>query len=230
MGQIYLVRHGQASFAKSDYDQLSELGFEQSRVLGQTLRSRVPAVHGAFCGEMRRHKETAQTCLLAMDAMPTVDVIKGFNEFDHDEVIERMQPRYADRLTMMSELATHADPRRAFQAFFKDAVARWVSGGHDAEYKESWAQFRARCVTGLEQVAARLGSGETALVFTSGGPITAICQHLLHIDDRHAFALNWVLVNCGVTKIVHSDRGTSLSSFNDHGPFEGLHKSLTTYR
>jgi broad specificity phosphatase PhoE len=31
MGQIYLVRHGQASFGSANYDQLSELGHEQAR-------------------------------------------------------------------------------------------------------------------------------------------------------------------------------------------------------
>ena len=35
MAQIYLVRHGQASFGSSNYDQLSELGFEQARLLGR---------------------------------------------------------------------------------------------------------------------------------------------------------------------------------------------------
>ena len=30
MSELYLVRHGQASFGSSDYDRLSEIGFKQS--------------------------------------------------------------------------------------------------------------------------------------------------------------------------------------------------------
>ncbi|MFP2905716.1 histidine phosphatase family protein [Pyxidicoccus sp. 3LFB2] len=43
MGVVYLVRHGQASFGAADYDQLSETGLAQARVLGETLRPRLPA-------------------------------------------------------------------------------------------------------------------------------------------------------------------------------------------
>ena len=35
MTDIYLVRHGQASFGEKDYDNLSKLGLEQSYLLGQ---------------------------------------------------------------------------------------------------------------------------------------------------------------------------------------------------
>ena len=34
MATIYLVRHGQASFGKENYDQLSPRGWEQGRILG----------------------------------------------------------------------------------------------------------------------------------------------------------------------------------------------------
>ena len=35
MTSIYLVRHGQASFGKKDYDNLSEIGEKQSFLLGE---------------------------------------------------------------------------------------------------------------------------------------------------------------------------------------------------
>ena len=52
MGQILLVRHGQASWDAEDYDVLSEAGWEQSRLLGDALRQRgvVP-----WRGADRRH-------------------------------------------------------------------------------------------------------------------------------------------------------------------------------
>ena len=38
MGQLYLVRHGQASFGTHDYDRLSDLGHRQCRRLGEHFR------------------------------------------------------------------------------------------------------------------------------------------------------------------------------------------------
>ncbi len=40
VSRILLVRHGQASWGADDYDQLSPLGDEQSRVLGAALAAR----------------------------------------------------------------------------------------------------------------------------------------------------------------------------------------------
>lgn len=38
MTTIYLVRHGQASFGKSNYDELSENGEAQATLLGQYFK------------------------------------------------------------------------------------------------------------------------------------------------------------------------------------------------
>jgi broad specificity phosphatase PhoE len=231
---IYLVRHGQASFGRSDYDKLSELGEEQARLLGVALRQRVPQVHVALTGAMLRHKQTAQGCLEAMlrgtgrRAHPVEDA--GFNEFDHDELIARYKPRYENRLVLAAELAATLRPRQAFQEMFAEAVARWIGGQHDGDYKESWPVFQARCVEALVRVGDALGSGETAMVFTSAGTITAIFQHLLEMPLSHAFKMNWTMVNCGVTKVIRGSRGFHLSSLNDHGHFEGEAKRLVTYR
>ena len=40
MSMLHLVRHGQASFGADDYDKLSELGWQQSRRLGEYWRSK----------------------------------------------------------------------------------------------------------------------------------------------------------------------------------------------
>jgi len=37
MSSIYLVRHGQASFGSANYDELSDRGRRQSRILGEYL-------------------------------------------------------------------------------------------------------------------------------------------------------------------------------------------------
>lgn len=232
MGAVYLVRHGQASFGKADYDELSALGVEQARTLGHALRERLPALDAVYSGSMRRHRQTAEHCLAGLGSAAAPKIDPGFNEFDHEEVVVRLKPLYADKALMAADLAQTPNPRRAFQQVFEEAVVRWVSGRHDAEYAESWPAFRARCVAALQTAVAELGPSKTALVFTSGGTITAICQHLLGTPDSTAFRLNHTLANAGLTKIIYSERGLYVSTINEHAHFElrGSDRKLVTYR
>jgi broad specificity phosphatase PhoE len=230
MGAIYLVRHGQASFGKLDYDRLSETGYEQARVLGTALRQRIPQIDAVATGAMVRHRQTADACLQAMQRTIVCQEIPGFNEFDHDQIIQRYEPRYTNRLALTFDMAKSLKPRRAFQEMFEKAVARWISGQYDSDYTESWSSFRARCVHALDTLIESLGPSKTAIVFTSGGPITAICQRHLHIPDEHAFKLNWTLTNCAVTKFIYGSRGLYMSTVNDHAHFEGARSNLITYR
>lgn len=229
MAAIYLIRHGQASFGKANYDELSDTGVMQAGVLGAALRERVPKVDGVVTGAMVRHRQTADACLEGLGMQPPRREDPGFNEFDHEEIIQRYEPRYANRMLLMADMAKTLKPRRAFQSMFEKAVARWVSGGHD-DYAESWDAFRKRSIGALDALIASLGPSRTALVFTSGGTISVICQELLRIPDAHAFKLNWTLTNCGVTKIIYGERGRYLSTLNEHAHFEGEHARLITYR
>lgn len=230
MGAIYVIRHGQASFGVGDYDKLSSTGFEQARVLGESLRARIPSVDAVVCGGMRRHRETAETCLAAMGLPKHYDVDAGWNEFDHEELVEREEPRYANKLTMKLELAATLNPRKAFQQVFERAMARWTGGEHDAEYREPWPQFRTRVDSALQQLVERLGPSKTALVFSSGGPIGTLVADNLGAPDAQVPVLMARIVNASVTKIVYGKRGCHVLSVNEHGHFEGGGGKLITYR
>ncbi|HEX4872176.1 MAG TPA: histidine phosphatase family protein [Nevskiaceae bacterium] len=231
MGSLLLIRHGQASFGKADYDALSEIGFRQSQVLGASLAQRQIRPALAFSGGMRRHQETAETCLAALGRTDlSLEIDPGFREYDHEEVLARYQPRYADRAALAADMRREPEPRRAFQALFRQAVARWMSGEHDADYRETWPQFAQRCTAAAERAAARLGSGQTGLVFTSGGCISAVVQALLGLPDPGVAQLNWTLANAGITKVLVGQQGLRLSSLNEHSAFEGEHAALLSYR
>ena len=74
MGVVLLVRHGQASFGAENYDALSPLGFEQSRMLGEALGARGIGADLIVHGTMRRHRETAETCAAAAGWSATASV------------------------------------------------------------------------------------------------------------------------------------------------------------
>ncbi len=230
MGVVYLIRHAQASFGAANYDQLSALGEAQSRVLGQALWPRLPRVDAAYVGAMLRHRQTAEPVLAQWPDAPPLQVHAGFDEFDHGEVLARYKPAYANRILLMADMARTLQPRKAFQAAFDAAAARWLSGAHDADYRETWPVFRARCVAALQDVIRAAGPSKTALVFTSGGPISAIAQDLLGVPDDRVFGMNRTLVNASVTKVLYSDNGTYLATWNDHSHFERDSRAMLTYR
>jgi broad specificity phosphatase PhoE len=210
MGQILLVRHGQASWGARDYDVLSPMGEEQSGVLGRALRSLAPdvVVHGA----MKRQQHTAELAVEAAgwQVEPLVD--QAWNEMDHLAILAAA-PRDFE-----------GEPDRAqFQTWFEAATDRWTSGESDPDYDEPYPAFRERVLAALEQLA----SAGTAVVFTSGGPISAATSALLDSGMATYRKLAPVVVNTSVSRIVSGRRGLTLLSFNDHSH---LPPELLTYR
>lgn len=231
MARILLVRHGQASFGAADYDCLSGTGAEQARHLGKVLRERGEHIDALWCGTLLRHQQTAAELLRGADWALEQRDLADFDEFDHQQVIARYEPRYRDHQTMMRELTTAADPREAFAKMFGAALARWYSGTANSDYDEPWNRFQARCQSALEQVQGQIGSDETHLVVTSGGVIAVITQALLGLDDAAAMQVNWTLVNAGITTLHVSRPGKRrLLSLNEHSHFRGHHRHLLTWR
>jgi broad specificity phosphatase PhoE len=202
----------------------------QARVLGAALAARRVPVARAVCGTMRRHHQTAAGCLEAMGRPAEWEADEGWNEYDHDDVIHAFEPRYREPGALMADLAASAHPRKTFQEMFVRAVARWASGQHDGEYRETWSAFRGRVRAALGRVNAALAKSEATLAFTSGGPIAAVCGSLLHLSDDDTLRLNARLANAAVTKLVCSEGAIHLSTMNEHAHFEGEHAALMTYR
>ncbi|MGQ0700427.1 MAG: histidine phosphatase family protein [Panacagrimonas sp.] len=226
MSAIYLIRHGQASFGAADYDQLSKLGHEQASVLGASLQARLPSVPRIVCGSMKRHRQTAEACLSAMNRPVEWTEDADCNEYDHTEIVDR----FMDRQAWGAALNAAKDRGQAFEELFRQGMTRWQNGDHDAEYAQPWPAFRERCLRAVDKVAASLEPSETALVFTSGGVITAVAQSLLDFPLARFPAINWRIANCGITKLVRGSSGLFLSTLNDHAHFEGTSARLLTYR
>ncbi|GAA5232495.1 histidine phosphatase family protein [Verticiella sediminum] len=231
MGRILLVRHGQASLMGDDYDALSEVGHAQGRLLGEWLSARGERFAHVVMGSLKRHAQTAEACLAALGeaaAAPHIDA--GLDEYRHEDMVARYAPEFADRAAMKAWLARSENPRKAFQQVFAAAFDRWVSGAHDEDYPIAWSAFRARSVAALEQVAAACGSGESALVFTSGGPIAGIVQHVLGMPDDRVAGLHFPLFNGGLTQLLTRPGSVGLSYFNAIGYLEEAGRDYVTYR
>jgi broad specificity phosphatase PhoE len=211
MADIWLIRHGQAGDVMGDYDRLSDLGREQSRIAGAGWRHLGP-IHHSVMGGMRRHALTAECFEEGFGTLPPVTVDEGFNEFDHQVVVR-------------AALAAGITPptsggKAAFFEFFGAAMGRWADGAYDADYPEPYAVFQSRVVAGFGRLQARVEKGQTALVFTSGGTISAIVRSLLDLRPARAFHLNTVMVNTSFTHVQVGAGRASLVTFNN---FAHLH-------
>ncbi|HZW11990.1 MAG TPA: histidine phosphatase family protein [Noviherbaspirillum sp.] len=240
MGQIYLVRHGQASFGSVNYDQLSALGAEQARLLGQWFAQSRQQFHRVVTGDLARHKQTADACISQLPegrlAQADWHTDPGFNEYDHHEVMVRHRPDFEDREAVKRFLASSPNAKRAFQEIFEAAMARWMSGRHDDDYCEPWPVFRARCVEALQRLLESADKSQSIVVFTSGGTIATLCQHVLGLTDKQVADLNWTLVNSAVTKFLYRSGGgpsgrVTLSYLNNYAHLELFGQPHTiTYR
>ncbi len=231
MGEICLVRHGQASFGAADYDQLSALGVEQSRRLGAWLAASGQRFDRVVTGTLRRHRQTADECLGAHGHGGARSEDAGLNEYDHREMLCRYDPRLATPESVRSLIDAHANPRRAFQELFAAAFARWVAGEHDGDYAESFAAFRTRVLGAIERLVASAGRAERLIVFTSGGPIAVIAQSLLGLADERVAALNFSLANAALTTAFFGASGLRLGTLNAFQHLEQPgERTLVTYR
>lgn len=218
MGQVLLVRHGQASWDGDDYDVLSERGHEQGRLLGEALAARGVRPDIVVSGGMRRHRETVDN-VLAGAGLHTVDVEvdAGWDEYDHVSMLAQVPTSFA------GEKPTAAE----FQAWMEQATDRWIRGENAEDYHEPFAAFTARVDKALHRAVG--GAEGTTLVVTSGGPISWATATLLGGGATLWSRLNVVCVNTGVTKLVTGRRGVTLVSFNEHTHLERV-SEMITYR
>ncbi|MGY2876844.1 broad specificity phosphatase PhoE [Marmoricola sp. URHA0025 HA25] len=218
MGQLLLVRHGQASWDGDDYDVLSEAGHRQGELLGIALSARGTRPDVIVSGGMRRHRETVDN-LLHGAGLGSVDVQvdRGWDEYDHVSMLAQVPTSFA------GEKPTAAE----FQAWMEQATDRWIRGENAEDYHEPFAEFTGRVEAALRRAVG--GGHGTTVVITSGGPIGWVTAALLGGGAGLWSRLNVVCVNTGVTKLVSGRRGTTLVSFNEHTHLEGL-TGLLTYR
>lgn len=233
MGKILLVRHGQASLLSEDYDNLSLLGIEQSHMLGRWWAARGEHFHQIWSGSLKRQQQTAQASVSELlGPAPILKIDERFNEYSHHEVFASQNLAIADPRTLADMLKRSDNPRRLFQRLFSEAFEHWVCGRNTLPGALTWAGFRERCVAALRLVAADCGSGQTTVVFSSGGAIAAMCQELMGVPDSHVAELHYAVHNTSVTRLLCQSDRINVSVFNGlpHLEAPGVPPALTTYR
>ncbi len=222
MSTLVLIRHGQASFLSQDYDQLSDLGAQQSRRLGEHWKSTGTIYDRIYCGPARRH---AQTCQLTVEAAgsgwPEVHRVDEFDEYNAFGLLKAVLPELVcqDSLARILHDGYTAPPNpqakaRAFERLFQHVTRRWVAGEIEAEGIEPWSEFCARVARGIARVVRENSSGRRVAVFTSGGPIAAAARIALDLSSVKTLELSWSSYNASYSEFLFSPDRFSLLSFN----------------
>jgi broad specificity phosphatase PhoE len=232
MTNIILVRHGQASFGSQNYDQLSELGARQSRLLGEHWARLQWSFDAVYAGDMSRQQDTARHVLVGLQqpAMP-VQVLHWFNEYEFEAIMRAYLPQIAQEKPALGlqHGGLYKNPK-LFQAAFELAIAKWLSEHPHAHAPfESWRDFCGRCVAGLDEIAA--AGHERVVVFTSGGVIAVALRMALGLSDATTFRQNWRIYNGSVHTFRKGRSGLTLLGFNNIAHLElSGQKELITFR
>jgi broad specificity phosphatase PhoE len=220
MSEIYMIRHGQASFGQENYDRLSALGVRQAKRVGRHLAELGRSFDALYSGRLTRQKKTAEA-LMAEYAraglrIPAPAVLAAFDEYDSTAVWEsQIRQMVAKDPAVAETLNDIYSDRKTFQRLFAKVMTRWVSGEFDRPGVQRWKDYKRQVQEGLQEIMQRHGSKKRLAVFTSGGPITVAVQTALDLSDRKAIELNWQIMNASVTRLLYNAGGTALSVFND---------------
>lgn len=231
MTTIYLVRHGQASFGAESYDKLSPNGEQQAIVLGHYFNDILKEAPLVIAGSMQRHQQTAHLCL--DESFPESEIItdSAWNEFNHQQVFSRYEPRFNEPHLLKADVVKHENPRAYLSKIFEGAIERWTGGDFHHEYDESWPDFKNRVETALANLCDQLATSKPryAVVFTSGGVISVAVGKVLGLSPEKTFALNWAIANASMTTLRLVGNEPQLLSLNEHHFIKTVDSNLLTW-
>ncbi|AGH46035.1 histidine phosphatase family protein [Paraglaciecola psychrophila] len=209
MSEIYLVRHGQASFGAKNYDKLSELGHQQARWLGEYFSARGITFSQAFMGDMVRHRETTEGILDGLIHSPVVTVDTGFNEFNFQNIGNSY-------LSLNPQNRLPENPKPAdFYRLLKLAMHAWSEDLlPKSTLDESWLDFKNRVQRALD-LACLQNSDKPILIVSSGGAISMLMSLVLGLDAKQIIELNMQVRNTSISHFFFNKSNIRLSSFNN---------------
>jgi len=220
MSELFLVRHGQASFGMPDYDVLSAMGVEQARALGRFFSARNVVFDHAWSGTLRRHVTTAHGLFEGYGRALPLEHTPSLNEYDFDDLLDSasgddggVKTEARDRVAYRNEL------KRAFTLLTTRRLE------HVAE---SWDSFSARVAGAL--ALARGSKRQRVLVISSGGVIGTMMQQILKAPSVAAVDLCLQLANTSVCRVRFEESHGSMVSFNCTAHLDGPESAArTTY-
>lgn len=235
MGELFVIRHAQASFGQADYDRLSELGVRQALLLEAFFNRIGTRFQAIYSGSLKRQVATAEplrSCFRPDVPQPEFSILPEFDEYDSSAVIRAQLPHLIrEDPSLEEDLPRLLADRRAFQRILDRSLSRWMSTPEEAEGLETWPAFNRRVQEGLARILSESGPGKTVALVTSGGPLSAVLKMALSLSDRETILLSWQIRNASLSTFKYNRDRLTLSSFNNVAHLEiEQDPGLLTYR
>lgn len=210
---------------RTNYDDLSERGREQSSRLGRCLAEHGWSFDSVYTGPAMRHRDTMRRVGQAMEdarrAWPDSVELAGLDDNDDLSLVRASVGSLRDDAEVvrlrreMLDVRDKEERSRRFQLLYEAVMIRWLRGDFEPQGVETWPQFRARVLSCVETMTSLCEPKARIVAFTSVGPVAVLLQRALRIDDETTFRLAWRLRNSALTNFVFDGRGRlSLESFN----------------
>jgi broad specificity phosphatase PhoE len=196
MGDIILVRHGQANThakTEAEYDRLSDLGRQQAEWLGAWLRDNGQKFDHVLSGTLTRHRQT----VAAMGYESDEDA--RLNEIDYYTLADQL-------LTVKGEPLPNEDQ---FPDHMPKVFAAWSAA--EIEGTETYEAFETRIATLLAEAAV---PGRRLLCVTSGGVIGMVLRHVLDLDLYRMSRVMLPIWNTSIHRLHVRPSETILAGFN----------------
>lgn len=208
MSKIILVRHAQASLGKTDYDELSDLGFTQAKLLGEYFAKTGQEPKNIIHGSLKRHQQTARTFQQALASNIARQENQDWNEFDFKKLIKL----YLEAFPLE---APEPGNIRAFFGILKKSMLAWSEGqlDHQTNSLESWQEFASRISRALNSIPEN-ESDKPTIVVTSGGAIAMLMMNLLKVSPRVMIDMNFQIRNTSYSEIIKKPHKEHLVAFN----------------
>lgn len=203
---LHLIRHAQASFGAADYDNLSDLGHQQSVALGRALLQQGVDPGAIFIGAQKRHLQTWEGIAEGMGLSRTPTILPGLNEFDFHGLLDARYATRDDRPDMLN-----SDRRTHFRAL-RETVLEWQRGEIENP-PETFPDFLAR-VRAARATIAGCGSA-VALAVSSGGAIGMTVADVVNASADQMITLQLQVKNCAVARILLTSNAPYLHGFNE---------------
>jgi broad specificity phosphatase PhoE len=207
MGNLYLVRHGQASFGAADYDNLSELGHKQSVKLGEHFRDTGVSFDAVITGTLKRHTQTWLGIAQGMQRDDTQALAwPGLNEYDPVAIINAIHSEPLTKPTTPEQVKGHF-------RLLRDGLTAWMQGKTEPAGMPSYAKFLEGVTSALDHVRANHHC-QNVLIVSSGGPISTAVGYVLGTTPETTIELNLRIRNSAVSEFAFTPKRHALVSFN----------------
>ena len=196
MGEIILVRHGQANSAattEEEYDRLSALGRQQAEWLGDWLRDYGIEFDHVWSGTLARHRQTVAAMRL------TADEDARLNEIDYYRLTQAMQDVLGEPPPGPDDFADH----------MPKVFAAWKRA--EIEGQESYHAFETRVRDLLDEASV---PGRRLLAVTSGGVIGMILRHILDLDLMRMSRVMLPIWNTSIHRLHVTHDETIMAGYN----------------